>query len=74
MESTVNVATKALKLYFGNKLSKANVNSAESAKSFVHEWLDAVEYGNQKLAIKYLAFEIRKRIDSGVDYNELWKV
>jgi hypothetical protein len=74
MESTVNVATKALKLYFGNKLSEANVNSAESAKSFVHKWLDAVEYGNQKLAIKYLAFEIRKRIDSGIDYNELWKV
>ena len=74
MESTVNVATKALKLYFGNKLCEANVNSAESAKSFVHKWLDAVEYGNQKLAIKYLAFEIRKRIDSGIDYNELWKV
>lgn len=73
MESTVNVATKALKLYFGNKLIEANVNSAESAKSFVHKWLDAVEYGNQKLAVKYLAYEIRKRIDSGVDYNQLWR-
>lgn len=73
MESTVNVATKALKLYFGNKLSEANVDSAESAKSFVHKWLDTVEYGNQKLAIKYLAYEIRKRIDSGVDYEQLWK-
>lgn len=73
MESTVNVAAKALKLYFGNKLSEANVNSEESAKAFVHKWLNAVEYGNQKLAVKYLASEIRKRIDSGVDYNQLWK-
>lgn len=73
MESTVNVATKALKLYFGNKLNEANVNSKESAKSFVHKWLNAVEYGNQKLAVKYLASEIRKRIDAGVDYNQLWK-
>jgi len=73
MESTVNVATKALKLYFGNKLNEANVNSNESAKSFVHKWLNAVEYGNQKLAVKYLASEIRKRIDAGVDYNQLWK-
>ena len=73
MESTVNVATKALKLYFGNKLSEANVNSAESAKSFVHKWLDDVEYGNQKLAVKYLAYEIRKRIDAGIDYGRLWK-
>ena len=73
MESTVNVATKALTLYFGNKLNEANVNSAESAKAFVHEWLDAVEYGNQKLAVKYLAYEIRKRIDAEVDYNQLWK-
>ena len=73
MESTVNVATKALRLYFGNKLNEANVNSAESAKAFVHKWLDAVEYGNQKLAVKYLACEIRKRIDSGIDYGRLWK-
>lgn len=73
MESTVNVATKALKLYFGNKLSEANVNSAESAKSFVHKWLDNVEYGNQKLAIKYLAYEIKKRIDDGVNYDKLWR-
>ena len=73
MESTVNVVTKALRLYFGNKLNEANVNSAESAKAFVHKWLDAVEYGNQKLAVKYLAYEIRKRIDSGVDYNQLYK-
>ena len=73
MESTVNVATKALRLYFGNKLNEANVNSAESAKAFVHKWLDTVEYGNQKLAVKYLAYEIRKRIDSGVDYNQLWR-
>lgn len=71
MESTVNVATKALKLYFGNKLSEANVNSAESAKSFVHKWLDAVEYGNQRLAVKYLAYEIRKRIDNEIDYRRL---
>ena len=73
MEPTVNVATKALKLYFGSKLGKANVNSAESAKAFVHKWLDSVEYGNQKLAVKYLAYEIRKRIDSGIDYGRLWK-
>ena len=73
MESTVNVATKALKLYFGSKLGKANVNSAESAKTFIHKWLEAVEYGNQKLAVKYLASEIRKRIDSGVDYEKLWR-
>lgn len=73
MKSTVNVAAKALKLYFGNKLSEANVNSEESAKAFVHKWLNAVEYGNQKLAVKYLASEIRKRIDFGVDYNQLWK-
>ena len=52
MESTVNVATKALKLYFGNKLSEANVNSAESAKAFVHKWLDAVEYGNRIFSVK----------------------
>ena len=71
MESTVNVATKALKLYFGNELSEANVNSAESAKSFVHKWLDAVEYGNQRLAVKYLAYEIRKRIDNEIDYRRL---
>ena len=73
MKNTENVATKALKLYFGNKLSEANVNSAEAAKSFVHKWLDDVEYGNQKLAIKYLAYEIRKRIDSEIDYNEIWR-
>lgn len=73
MESTVNVATKALKLYLGNKLNESNVNSAESAKIFVHKWLDAVEYGNHKLAVKYLAYEIRKRIDDGVNYDKLWR-
>jgi len=35
--------------------------------------LDAVELGNTSLAIKFLASEIRKRIDYEVDYNELWK-
>lgn len=73
MESTVNVATKALKLYFGNKLNEENVNSAEGAKTFIYKWLDAVEYGNQKLAVKYLASELRKRIDNGIDFHELIK-
>ena len=73
MESTVNVATKALKLYLGDKLKRNNVRSAESAETFIHKWLDEVELDNNKLAIKFLASEIRKRIDSEVDYNELWK-
>ena len=73
MESTVNVATKALKLYFGEKLKRNNVHSSESAKIFIHKWLNEVELGNNKLAIKYLAYEIRKRIDSDIDYNELWR-
>lgn len=68
-----NVIAKALKLYFGEKMNRNNVNSAESAKSFVHKWLDEVETGNNKLAIKFLASEVRKRIDNDCDYNELWK-
>ena len=32
---------------------------------------DAVEYGNQRLAVKYLAYEIRKRIDNEIDYRRL---
>jgi len=73
MESTVNVATKALKLYLGDKLKRNNVRSAESAKTFIHKWLDEVELDNNKLAIKYLASEIRKRVDNELDYHELWK-
>jgi hypothetical protein len=73
MKSTVNVATKALKLYLGDKLKRNNVRSAESAKTFIHKWLDEVELDNNKLAIKYLASEIRKRVDNELDYRELWK-
>ena len=73
MESTVNVATKALKLYLGEKLKRSNVRSAESAKTFINKWLDEVELDNNKLAIKYLASEIRKRVDNELDYHELWK-
>ena len=54
-------------------MNRNNVNSAESAKSFVHKWLDKVEKDNNKLAIKFLASEVRKRIDDDCDYNELWK-
>ena len=73
MKNTENVATKALKLYFGTRLRDANVCSSDTAKIYVHKWLDAVELGNTSLAIKFLASEIRKRIDSDVDYNELWR-
>lgn len=73
MESTVNVATKALKLYLGDKLKRNNVRSAESAETFIHKWLDEVELDNNKLAIKYLASEIRKRIDNEIDYKQLCK-
>jgi len=73
MKSTVNEATKALKLYLGDKLKRNNVRSAESAKTFIHKWLDEVELDNNKLAIKYLASEIRKRVDNELDYRELWK-
>ena len=73
MKNSENVATKALKLYFGTRLRDANVNSSNTAKNYVHKWLDEVELGNTSLAIKFLASEIRKRIDSDVDYNELWR-
>lgn len=73
MKNTENVSTKALKLYFGTRLRDANVNSSNTAKNYVHKWLDEVELGNTSLAIKFLASEIRKRIDSDVDYNELWR-
>tara|TARA_R110000744_G_scaffold279186_5_gene391435 strand:- start:2372 stop:2590 length:219 start_codon:yes stop_codon:yes gene_type:complete len=68
-----NVISKALKLYFGNKLNRDIVNDSESAKTFVHKWLDEVEYDSNKLAVKFLASEVRKRIDSEIDYNDLWK-
>lgn len=73
MKNTENVSTKALKLYFGTRLRDANVNSSNAAKNYVHKWLDEVELGNTSLAIKFLASEIRKRIDSDVDYNKLWR-
>ena len=68
-----NVVAKALKLYFGDKLKRNNVRNAESAKTFIHKWLDEVEYGDNRLAVKFLASEVRKRIDNEIDYNELWK-
>lgn len=68
-----NVTATALKLYFGDKLKRNNVNSPETAKSFVHKWLDEVERGDSRLAVKFLAKEMRKRIDDECDYNELWK-
>jgi hypothetical protein len=71
MKNSENVATKALKLYLGDKLKRNNVGSAESAKTFIHKWLDEVERDNNKLAIKYLASEIRKRIDNEIDYKQL---
>jgi len=73
MKSTKNVAAQALKLYFGDKLRRNNVRDAESAKTFIHKWINEVELGNNRLAIKFLASEIRKRIDSELDYNELWR-
>jgi len=68
-----NVVAQALKLYFGDKLKRNNVHNAESAKTFIHKWLDEVEYGDNRLAVKFLASEVRKRIDNEIDYNELWK-
>ena len=68
-----NVVAKALKLYFGDKLTGNNVTDAESAKSFVHKWLDEVEYGDNRLAVKFLASEVRKRIDKEIDYKQLSK-
>jgi hypothetical protein len=68
-----NVVAKALKLYFGDKLTRNNVTDAESAKSFVHKWLDEVEYGDNRLAVKFLASEVRKRIDKEIDYKQLSK-
>lgn len=68
-----NVVAKALKLYFGDKLTRNNVTDAESAKSFVHKWLDEVEYGDNRLAVKFLASEVRKRIDKECDYKQLSK-
>jgi hypothetical protein len=68
-----NVVAQALKLYFGDKLKRNNVRNAESAKTFIHKWLDEVEYGDNRLAVKFLASEVRKRIDNEIDYNELWK-
>lgn len=68
-----NVVAKALKLYFGDKLTRNNVTDAESAKSFVHKWLDEVEYGDNRLAVKFLASEVRKRIDKDCDYKQLSK-
>ena len=73
MKNTKNVATKALKLYFGTRLRDANVNSSDTAKNYVHKWLDAVELGNTSLAIKFLASEIRKRADKEINYDQLWK-
>ena len=68
-----NVIAKALKLYFGDKLTRNNVTDAESAKSFVHKWLKDVEYGDNRLAVKFLASEMRKRIDDECDYDQLAK-
>lgn len=68
-----NVIAKALKLYFGDKLTRNNVTDAESAKSFVHKWLNEVEYGDNRLAVKFLASEMRKRIDDECDYEQLAK-
>ena len=68
-----NVIAKALKLYFGDKLTRNNVTDAESAKSFVHKWLKEVEYGDNRLAVKFLASEVRKRIDDECDYKQLSK-
>jgi len=68
-----NVIAKALKLYFGEKLTRNNVTDAESAKSFVHKWLNEVEYGDNRLAVKFLASEMRKRIDDECDYEQLAK-
>jgi len=68
-----NVVTKALKLYFGNKLTRNGVKDAESAKSFVHKWLKDVELNDTRLAVKFLASEIRKTIDKDCDYSELYK-
>lgn len=68
-----NVTAKALKLYFGSKLTRNNVTDAESAKSFVHKWLDEVEHGDNRLAVKFLAREVRKRIDKDCDYEQLAK-
>ena len=68
-----NVVAKALKLYFGDKLTRNNVTDAESAKSVVHKWLDEVEYGDNRLAVKFLASEVRKRIDKDCDYKQLSK-
>lgn len=68
-----NVIAKALKLYFGDKLTRNNVTDAESAKSFVHKWLKDVEYGDNRLAVKFLASEVRKRIDDECDYKQLAK-
>lgn len=73
MENTENVATKALKLYFGTRLREANVNSSETARVYLHKWLNAVESSNNSLAIKFLASEIRKKADNEIDYNQLWK-
>jgi hypothetical protein len=68
-----NVIAKALKLYFGEKMNRNNVHNAETAKSFVHKWLNEVELNDNRLAVKFLASEVRKRIDDECDYNELWK-
>ena len=68
-----NVVAKALKLYFGNKLTRNGVKDAESAKSFVHKWLKDVELNDTRLAVKFLASEIRKTIDKDCDYSELYK-
>lgn len=73
MKSNENVATKALKLYFGTRLREANVNSSETARVYLHKWLNTMEFGNNSLAIKFLASEIRKRADKEIDYSQLWK-
>jgi hypothetical protein len=73
MKSAENIAAKALKLYFGTRLRDANVHSSDTAKKYIHKWLNAVELGNNSLAIKFLASEIRKRADKEIDYNQLWK-
>lgn len=68
-----NTTTKALKLYFDGKMKREEVYNAETAKAYVHKWIDGVEKDSTKLAIKFLASELRKTIDEEVDYNELWK-
>ena len=68
-----NVVAKALKLYFGDKLIRNGVKDAKSAKNFVHKWLNDVELNDTRLAVKFLASEVRKTIDKDCDYSELYK-